>query len=218
MGDINQKLCELIKSAQGNRGQNQFAQQCGISSSAITRIFTGSYAPSAKTLKKIAAKAYNGVTFEMLMSAAGLNETPSNIYNVEGITVFEEIGTISAGYDKNINEAKTGRKVEIPTSMLSGGNKDNYFVLRVSGNSMYPRLLDGDTILCWRCSSVSPGDIAVIIYDTDEATVKKVNYVEGQNWLELIPFNPEFATKRIEGADLEQCRVLGKVVKLIRDI
>lgn len=71
MGEINQQLCILIKEAQGERGQNQFAQQCGISSSAITRIFTGSYVPSAKTLQKIASKAYNGVTYEMLMNAAG---------------------------------------------------------------------------------------------------------------------------------------------------
>lgn len=83
---------------------------------------------------------------------------------------------------------------------------------------MYPKLIEGDTILCKRCNSVDSGDLAVILYNGDEATVKKVNYVIGQNWLELIPINPEYTTKRIEGADLEQCRVLGKVVKLIRDL
>lgn len=142
----------------------------------------------------------------------------SNIYNVDGITVFEELGTVCAGYNGSVNEIPTGKKVEIPTSMLKGGNQGNYFVLRVNGNSMYPRLLDGDTILCQRCNSVDSGDYAVILYNGDEATVKKVIYETGKDWLELIPINPEYQKKRIEGSDLEQCRILGKVIKLIRDL
>ncbi len=158
-------------------------------------------------------------TVEAIERALGLNEkSPSNVYDVDGLLVYEEIGTVCAGYNGMVNEIPTGKKIEIPASMISGGNKDDYFVLRVSGNSMYPKLLEGDTILCKRCDGVDSGDLAVILYNGDEATVKKVNYVTGQNWLELIPINPEYPTKRIEGTDLEQCRVLGKVVKLIRDL
>lgn len=221
MGKINHELCELIRRAQGGRSQNAFAQQCGISSSSITQINLGTYAPSAKTLKKIADKAYNGVTYEMLLSAAGLydedNISPTNVYDVDRLLVFEEIGTVRAGFDGAVDEIPTGRKIEIPASMISGDKKD-YFVLRVKGDSMYPRLLDGDTILCKRCDSVDSGSLAVILYNGDEATVKKVHYVQGEDWLELIPANPEYPTKRIEGADLEQCRILGLVVKLIRDL
>lgn len=158
-------------------------------------------------------------TVEAIERALGLNEkSPSNVYDVDGLLVYEEIGTVCAGYNGTVNEIPTGKKIEIPASMISGGNKEDYFVLRVSGNSMYPKLLEGDTILCKRCDGVDSGDLAVILYNGDEATVKKVNYVTGQNWLELIPINPEYPTKRIEGTDLEQCRVLGKVVKLIRDL
>lgn len=219
--NINQELCNLIRKAQGNRSQNDFAKQCGISSSAITQINSGTYSPKPKTLKKIAEKAYNGVTFEMLMYATGMydisNISPTNIYDVDRLLVFEEIGSVRAGYDGMVDEIPTGKKVEIPASMISGDKKD-YFVLRVKGNSMYPRLMDGDTILCKRCDSVDSGSLAVILYNGDEATVKKVNYKQGENWLELIPYNPEFPPKRIEGADLEQCKILGLVVKLIRDI
>ena len=101
--------------------------------------------------------------------------------------------------------------------MLRGHKKEDFFVLRVKGNSMYPKLIDGDNILCQRCSSVDSGDTAVVLYDGNEATVKQVRYKQGEDWLELIPVNPEYETKRIEGLDLEQCRVLGKVVKIIRD-
>lgn len=215
----NRKLLELIKKAQGNRSQNKFSQECDISSASITRISTGTYVPSAKILKKISEHAYNGVTYEMLLSAAGMYDgDPSNIYAVGGLIVFEEIGSVCAGYNGAIDEIPTGKKIEIPASMLSGGNPNDYFVLRVKGDSMYPKLLDGDTILCKRCDSVDSGALAVVLYNGDEATVKKVRYEQGQDWLELIPINPEYRTKRIEGMDLELCRILGLVVKLIRDM
>ncbi len=185
----------------------KIAELAGISKRSVEDIFRG-----YTTTPRID-------TVEAIERALGLNEkSPSNVYDVEGLLVYEEIGTVCAGYNGTVNEIPTGKKIEIPASMISGGNKDDYFVLRVSGNSMYPKLLEGDTILCKRCDGVDSGDLAVILYNGDEATVKKVHYVMGQNWLELIPINPEYTTKRIEGTDLEQCRVLGKVVKLIRDL
>lgn len=60
--------------------------------------------------------------------------------------------------------------------------------------------------------------VAVVLYNDEEVTIKKVNYVKGQNWLELIPRNPEYPVKRIENEDLAHCRVLGKVVYLFRMI
>lgn len=144
-------------------------------------------------------------------------KNPPNIYDVDRLISFEEIGTICAGFNGSINEVPTGEIVELPASMISSGYKDNYFVLRVKGNSMYPRLLENDRILCKRCPSVDSGDYAVVLFDGDCATVKKVNYVQGEDWLELVPINPDYEVKRIQGADLEQCRILGKVVKLIRD-
>lgn len=183
------------------------ANKANLPKGSIQNIFAG-YVPNPRV-----------DTVEAIERALGLNEkSPSNVYDVDGLLVYEEIGTVCAGFNGAINEIPTGKKIEIPASMISGGNKDDYFVLRVTGNSMYPKLLEGDTILCKRCDSVDSGDLAVVLYNGDEATVKKVNYITGQNWLELIPINPEYPSKRIEGTDLEQCRILGKVVKLIRDL
>lgn len=188
---------------------DDLAKLSGISRRTIAGIFSGDPTYSSPTLNTINA----------IEQVLGINEkSPSNVFDVDGLLVYEEIGTVCAGFNGAINEIPTGKKIEIPSSMISGGNKEDYFVLRVTGNSMYPKLLEGDTILCKRCDSVDSGDLAVVLYNGDEATVKKVHYVPGQNWLELIPINPEYTTKRIEGVDLEQCRILGKVVKLIRDL
>lgn len=143
--------------------------------------------------------------------------TPSNIYPVKGLVSFEEIGTVKAGYNGMADETPTGKIVDIPAAMLNGRPKEDFFMLRVNGDSMYPTLVDGDSILVQRCTSVDSGTLSVVLYNGDEASVKKVNYASGEDWMELIPINPEYKTKRIEGSDLEQCRVLGKVVKLIRE-
>ena len=141
------------------------------------------------------------------------------IYNkYESVITYPVLGTVRAGFNGAIDEIPTGEEIEIPCSMINKAEKNDYFVLQIKGNSMYPKLIDGDKILCKRQTDVDCGDLAVVLYDGEEATVKKVNYDVGRTWIELIPFNPEYAPKRIEGADLEQCRILGKVLKLIRDL
>ena len=122
------------------------------------------------------------------------------------------VGSIKAGYGGTAVEEETGEYELLPDDCMRGGE---YFVLRVNGNSMQPELKDGDRVLCKRAPSVDSGNIAVVLYG-EEATIKRVNYINGEDWLELIPANPSYETKRIEGAELESCRVLGKVVQLIR--
>ena len=48
--------------------------------------------------------------------------------------------------------------------------------------------------------------------------MKKVEYVMGEDWMKLIPLNPQYPPKMIEGADLEQCEVIGVPRLLVREI
>lgn len=207
------RIKELRK--EKNITQVRLAKSLNIAQPTLSGYETGNFQPDNETLLKIAD--FFGVTIDYLLGREE-NKNPTNVYDVDGLVYYEEIGTICAGFNGSLNEVPTGEVVEIPLSMINGGDKEDYFVLRVQGNSMYPRILEGDRILCKRCDSVDSGSFAVVLYDSECATVKKIRYVHGENWLELIPINPEYPTKRIEGADLEQCRILGKVVKLIRDL
>ena len=203
-----------IRREELNLSQDELAKRLGYKSrSTINKIELGINDVSQSKIVALAKALETTVGYLM-----GDNEKePSNIYPVEGLVSFEEIGTVRAGYNGLADEIPTGRIVEIPAAMLGGRPKDAFFMLRVNGDSMYPTLVDGDSILVQKCTSVDPGTLAVMLYNGDEASVKKVNYVFGEDWMELIPINPEYKTKRIEGSDLEQCRVLGKVVKLIRE-
>ncbi len=132
---------------------------------------------------------------------------------------FPVIGEIAAGYDSIAIEDWSGDTVEIPTSYLKGRKKEDFFVLSVHGDSMYPLYMNGDKVLILKQSTLNnSGDIGAILYDGEYATLKKVEYVNGEDWLKLIPINPEYQPKKIEGPDLEQCRVIGIPKLLIREI
>ena len=62
------------------------------------------------------------------------------------------------------------------------------------------------------------GEIGLIRYDGEIATLKKVEYVDGENWMKLIPLNPQYPPRMIEGEDLEQCEVLGIPRLIVREI
>lgn len=129
---------------------------------------------------------------------------------------FPVIGSIEPGFDC----CSVGEYLIDYTFFPEGDlePQDEYFVLRIKGDSMCPKLLDGDRVLVRRSSSVDSGKIAIVLYKEDEATAKIINYEKGQDWLELVPINPEYKTKRIEGADVQLCFILGEVVKLQRDL
>lgn len=146
-----------------------------------------------------------------------LQTTPPTV--TEDYTTFPIIGEVAAGYDSIAVEDWEGDTIEIPNSYLNGHSKDEFFVLRVKGSSMYPQYQDGDQVLVLKQPTLDKsGDIGVIIYEDECATLKKVEYVMGEDWLKLIPINPEYEPKLVEGEALEHCRVLGIPRLLIREI
>ena len=137
----------------------------------------------------------------------------------DDIVTFYPIGSVAAGYDEIAYEEYGSTPVEIPRHYLGGRPKSDYFVLTVHGNSMYPAFLDGDKVLVLKQSTLNqPGTVGVILYEGENATLKKIEYVPGEDWLRLVPINPEYPPKTICGSDLELCRVLGVPRLLIREM
>ena len=221
------KLCELM-----NKKPNRVASELGFSSGAVTSWKKGKI-PHAEKLAKLSE--YFGVSVDYLLAksdiisledAVAICDIEKSAHKPQGsadantVTVidYSVIGKVRAGYGGMAREEYTDETCPIPTEYIKGRNKEEFFVLRISGNSMYPKLLDGDKVLVQRCTSVDSGSVAIVLYNSEEATVKTVRYAPNQDWVELIPTNPEYQTKRIEGPDLMKVQILGKVTKLIRDI
>ena len=151
--------------------------------------------------------------------ARALQTTPEELLGpveeAKNYITYPVMGSVKAGYNGLIFE-DTADSEQVPLEWVKGDSPDSFFILRISGDSMYPLLMDTDRILVHKCSSVPSGSLAVMRINGEEATVKRVVYKPGEDWLELHAVNPAYPPKRIEGADLELCEVIGEVKRSIR--
>lgn len=86
------------------------------------------------------------------------------------------------------------------------------FCLIAKGDSMTgARIYDGDIVFIRKQDTVEDGQIAAVLID-DEATLKRVKWDKSTNVLMLFPDNPTFQTKVYAGEELNNIRILGKVV------
>ena len=187
----------------------------GLGKNQITYWKQNGNIPKWETVEKIAE--YFGVSVDYLIGKTDIKKDPPGVMPIGDLVGLRVIASVHAGFDGTAVVNWDGEYEAIPVSMLHGYPPEECVLFKVKGNSMYPKILDGDKIVVHEQISVDPGDTAIVVYNNDEGTVKKVNYVYGEDWLELIPTNPEYPTKRIEGAELEKCHVFGKVIGLLRD-
>lgn len=157
-------------------------------------------------------------TPEYLMGWSETKQTKSNPPIVTNNTVsFPVIGELAAGYERVAMEDWSGDTIEIPESYLKGRKKENFLVLSVKGDSMYPLYQNGDKVLILKQNYINEsGDIAAVIYDSEFATLKKIEYKKDA--VRLLPLNPEFLPREITGSDLEQFKIIGIPRLLVREI
>lgn len=100
---------------------------------------------------------------------------------------------------------------EISPEMARQGE---FFALQVKGDSMEPKFSDGDVVIVRKQEDVDSGDIAIILVNGDEATIKKVQKFEGG--INLVPTNSAYPVLTYANKEIEQLpvRVIGKVVEL----
>ena len=91
----------------------------------------------------------------------------------------------------------------------AGGREDEYFALRVRGESMLGvGILPGDLVIVHRQQTARSGEIVVALLG-DEATVKTFSRRDGHIW--LLPANPDY--QPIDGTE---CSILGRVTAVVR--
>ena len=126
----------------------------------------------------------------------------------EGATNPDAIiaAVVKAGYGALAYEEDYGKeyaRVKDPSS---------YFYLVVRGDSMEPRIHDGDLALVHRQDTLENGDLGVLIYgDEGEGTLKR--YIQRGNCVVLQPFNPAYNELVIKGEDLNHLHIAGRVVE-----
>ena len=212
-------IASRLRTALEMRGMKQaeLVELTGIGKSSISTYLRGSYIPKQKNIYKM-AKALN--VNEAWLMGEDVDPTRQNAYSEpsdSSLVTIHYAGPVAAHFDATPDDAYEQRT--IPAEWIGRRRPEDFFLATVSGDSMYPQFQDGDEILCLRCSDMGiPGRIGIMLLGGDEATVKRIEYKPGEDWIDLVPINPEFKPRRIEGVDLEQCRVVGRVIKVIRTV
>lgn len=97
------------------------------------------------------------------------------------------LGTVKAGYDYLAQENWIGT-IDIDKKLADGGE---FFALKVKGDSMAPIFIEGDTVILRKQNDCENNQVAVVIINGDEGTLKKVKKTD--DGIILQAYNPIYA-------------------------
>lgn len=182
--------------------QQQLADRLKIGKTTVSNYETGYSNPDIDTIKNIAN--IFGVSVNYLL---GIDKTPrSNIEKYE-VPVF---ASVSCGNPFIADEDIVDYE-EIDPALKSQGD---HFGLRLRGDSMLPDFKDGDVVIVRKQSDVDSGQIAIVIVNGDEATMKIVE--KSETGITLIATNPAvflpkfYSNQEIQSLPVE---IVGRVIE-----
>lgn len=206
--------------------QRQFALQCRVSNGYISMLEEGRnpktkepIVPSIATMQKLATAM--GMSLNDLMAETSdmkvslfdrrLTEDSMEVPLIPSVARpvttmrLPVLGNVACGEPIFANEEHEAY-VEVDNKIKAD------FCLTAKGDSMInARIFDGDLLLVRQQDIVDDGEIAVVLVE-DEATVKRVYYDRENNILTLVPENPTYKPMRFIGEQLNQIRIIGKVL------
>lgn len=210
----NVEIGKRIKQAREAKcmSQEDLGNQLGLNKSTIQRYESGQVQRIKLPILENMAKIL-GVNPSWLVLKSDNSEPfnePSNLsYTIDrdkiyNVPVFE---SVSAGFGAYAADEIVDY---IPVVIKNPYDAEDTIAIKVKGDSMSPKIEDGDIIIVRRQTSVDSGDIAVVLLDGDEGLVKNVYY--GSTWIELRSINEEYPPRRFKGAEVQRLRVVGLVV------
>lgn len=183
-----------------NIGQKELAIDLKVTQPTVSNWELGYKEPSSKSAAKIAD--YFGVSIDYLLCR-------ENTENQKGIMI-PVLGLIQAGIPVEAVEDIIDYE-EIPFEMAEEGD---FFALKVRGDSMEPKISEGDVVVVRKQTSVESGDIAVVLVNGHDATIKRIK--KDPKGIMLVPNNHAYDPRFYSNKDIEDLPVtiIGKVVEL----
>lgn len=183
--------------------QNDLAMVMGVTQQAVGKWETGRSLPDSETLLRLAQ--YFGVSADVLLGTEQIEPVQPPVYNPAMQVQVPIVGTVRAGYGALAFEEDYG------TEPANVRDPENYFYLLVKGDSMEPRIQDGDLALVRRQPALDDGDLGVVVFGEGEGTLKR--FLRRGNAVVLQPFNPSYNAIVLKGEELDNLFVAGKVVE-----
>ena len=177
---------------------------------------------SKQTLYKYENNIITNVPSDKIESiASALNVTPaflmgwdekassSNNKTTNGVKI-NVLGRVAAGIPISAVEDIIDTE-EISEEMASAGE---FFGLKIKGDSMEPRIYDGDVVIVRQQSDADSGDIVIALVNGDDATCKRLTKYAGG--IGLISLNPKYEPMMFSDEDIEKkpVKIIGRVVEL----
>lgn len=128
--------------------------------------------------------------------------------NVHMVPIYE---SVSAGFGAYANDFIVGY---MPLYIVNEEEARNTMCIVVSGDSMYPKIENGDKIQVLRQDWAEDGQVVVALIDGENGVVKKIKYSDDK--IILVSFNPEYQPREFIGAERERIRILGIVKTVIK--
>jgi repressor LexA len=194
----------------------------GIPPSTFSDWKKGKSSPKTEKLQKLAD--YFGVQLDYLTGESEfktkqemiqhfkeyeLKEMESNILQVEHGVRIPVLGQVAAGTPIFAQENYVEYE-EISATLARTGE---FFGLRIKGDSMAPKISEGDVVIVRQQSDADSGDIVIVLINGDFATCKKLmKYKDG---ISLISFNPSYEPMTFTEEDVRNIpvRIIGRVVE-----
>lgn len=190
----------IIKELRVKKGltQSQLAGLCEVHQTAVSQWEKGRTDPDIGSLK-ILSRIF-GVPVDTIM---GLSSGGNKV-------VIPVLGYVRAGMPIEAVEEILDYE-EISPQLAATGD---FFALKITGNSMEPRICENDVVIVRKQNDVDSGDIAVVLVNSMDATVKKV--IKKGTSISLVPFNPNYDVMIYTAEEVSQLPVtiIGKVVEL----
>lgn len=120
------------------------------------------------------------------------------------------LGRVAAGVPITAQEDVIGYE-KVPAEWVQNST---LFALKLKGDSMEPRMANGDVVIVRKQDNIESGEVAIVMVDNQEATCKKV--VKHSDGLVLISNNPKYAPVffTIDEIEHRPVKILGRVIEL----
>lgn len=158
--------------------QMQLAKLIGVSTSTVAMWETGQRKPDYHTIVRLCD--FFAVEFEELL---GIEKAAP--VEREDIAV-PVLGYVRAGQPNTAQQEIIGYELINEDLARSG----EIFALTIKGDSMEPKMSNGDRVIVRRQSTAESGQTVVALVGKEEATVKKVLF--HKEGLTLVPTNPDY--------------------------
>lgn len=214
MSDIGNKdvfaknLSYYIEKSGKTRGE--ICEDLGIAYSTFSEWINGRKYPRIDKIEQLAN--YFGILKSQLIESTSSQPNAFQLppENVRMVPLYE---SVSAGFGAYADSTAVGY---IPSYIESDWEAENSIAIKVKGDSMYPKIEDGDVVIVCKDMEYDDGNIVVARIDGDEAVVKRIHLTPTRLVLESI--NPEYQDRVFDRDDMNRVHIEGVVRTILKKV